>query len=104
MKRLAVLLLLAALLTGPAQGAQARYLLRERGGAVCVYDAARGAWRDTGCPAARLPRAARAVLLCDESKLGRQLFCRIGPVGCVWRVVCDVPLGAEYTEKTDAQP
>ena len=53
---------------------------------------------------AYIRNAARAVLLCDESKLGRQLFCRIGPVGCVWRVVCDVPLGAEYTEKTDAQP
>ena len=63
MKRLAAFLLLAALLTVPAQGAQARYLLRERGGAVCVYDAARGAWRDTGCPAASLPRAARAELL-----------------------------------------
>lgn len=53
---------------------------------------------------AYIRNAARAVLLCDESKLGRQLFCRIGPIGCVWRVVCDVPLGAEYTEKTDAQP
>lgn len=59
MKRLIVPLLLCALLTGTA----VRYILRERGGAVCVYDAASGIWQDTGCPAASLPRAVRAELL-----------------------------------------
>ena len=43
--------------------------------------------------------AARAVLLCDESKFGRQLFCRIGPLDCVWRIICDVPLPSEYRIK-----
>ena len=59
MKRFLVILLLCALLTGTA----VRYILRERGGAVCVYDAASGIWQDTGCPTASLPRAARAELL-----------------------------------------
>lgn len=63
MRRFAVVLLLCVLLTGAAQGAAARYILRERGGAVCVYDAQNGVWRDTGCPAASLPRATRAELL-----------------------------------------
>lgn len=40
--------------------------------------------------------AARSVLLCDESKLGRQLFCKIGPVHSVWRIICNIPLPAEY--------
>ena len=59
MKRFLVILLLCALLTGTA----VRYILRERGGAVCVYDAASGIWQDTGCPTASLPRAVRAELL-----------------------------------------
>ena len=63
MKRFLVFLLLCALLAGPAHGAAVRYILRERGGAVCVYDAASGVWQDTGCPAASLPHPARAELL-----------------------------------------
>ena len=63
MKRFLVILLLCVLLTGAAQGAAVRYILRERGGAVCVYDAASGVWQNTGCPAASLPRPARAELL-----------------------------------------
>ena len=59
MKRFLVILLLCALLTGTA----VRYILRERGGTVCVYDAASGIWQDTGCPTASLPRPARAELL-----------------------------------------
>lgn len=59
MKRLIVSLLLCALLTGTA----VRYILRERGGTVCVYDAASGVWQDTGCPTTSLPRAVRAELL-----------------------------------------
>ena len=59
MKRFLVILLLCALLTGTA----VRYILRERSGAVCVYDAASGIWQDTGCPTASLPRAVRAELL-----------------------------------------
>ena len=59
MKRFLVILLLCALLTGTA----VRYILRERGGMVCVYDAASGIWQDTGCPAASLPHPARAELL-----------------------------------------
>ena len=57
------MLLLCALLTCAAQSASARYILRERGGAVCVYDAQRGVWKNTGCPAASLPHPARAELL-----------------------------------------
>ena len=59
MKRFLVILLLCALLTGTA----VRYILRERGGMVCVYDAQSGIWQDTGCPAASLPHTARAELL-----------------------------------------
>ena len=59
MKRFQVILLLCALLTGTA----VRYILRERGGMVCVYDAQSGIWQDTGCPAASLPHTARAELL-----------------------------------------
>ena len=55
MKRFLVILLLCALLTGTA----VRYILRERGGMVCVYDAQSGVWQDTGCPTASLPRPAR---------------------------------------------
>ena len=63
MRRFSVVLLLCVLLTGAAQGASARSILRERGGMVCVYDAQSGVWQDTSCPAASLPRAARAELL-----------------------------------------
>ena len=59
MKRFLVILLLCALLTDTA----VRYILRERGGMVCVYDAQSGIWQDTGCPAASLPHPARAELL-----------------------------------------
>ena len=59
MKRFLVILLLCALLTGTA----VRYILRERGGMVCVYDVQSGVWQDTGCPAASLPHTARAELL-----------------------------------------
>ena len=63
MRRFAVVLLLCVLLTGAAQGTAARYILRERSGMVCVYDAQSGVWQDTGCPAASLPHTARAELL-----------------------------------------
>ncbi len=38
----------------------------------------------------------RAILLCDRSKLGRQMFCRIGALGCASQIICDVPLPPEY--------
>ena len=43
-----------------------------------------------------LKHATRSVLLCDSSKLGRRLFCRIGPIESVWDVVSNIPLPPEY--------
>lgn len=46
-----------------------------------------------------IQNADRSVLLCDTSKLGRQLFCRIGGLKSVWRIICDTPLPPEYRLK-----
>ncbi len=45
---------------------------------------------------AYLQNASRSVLLCDSSKLGRQMFCRVGPIASVWKILSDIPLPAEY--------
>lgn len=45
---------------------------------------------------AYLHNASRSVLLCDSSKLGRQMFCKVGPVSSVWKIFSDLPLPAEY--------
>lgn len=43
-----------------------------------------------------LSNAAQSILLCDESKLGRQFFCRVAPVNSIWRIICNIPLPPEY--------
>ena len=45
-----------------------------------------------------ITNAARTVLLCDSSKLGRQLFCKIGPLNSVWKIICNEPLPPEYLD------
>lgn len=46
-----------------------------------------------------LANAARSILLCDESKLGRRFFCKIASPGSVWRIVCNIPLPEEYGKR-----
>ena len=45
---------------------------------------------------AYLQNATHSVLLCDSSKIGRQMFCKVGPLASVWKIFSDIPLPAEY--------
>jgi len=44
-------------------------------------------------------QARRAFLLCDDSKLGQEFFCKIGDLDAVDGIICNRPLGAEYIHK-----
>ena len=44
-------------------------------------------------------QARRAFLLCDDSKLGQEFFCKIGDLNAVDGIICNRPLSAEYTRK-----
>ena len=37
-----------------------------------------------------------AVLLCDSSKLGKRLLCKIADIPDVWKIISNIPLPAEY--------
>ena len=55
---------------------------------------------DADVKKAYLQNASRSVLLGDSSKLGRQMFCRVGPIASVWKILSDIPLPAEYRPET----
>lgn len=43
-----------------------------------------------------MKNAQRTILLCDESKLGKQNFCKIGDLDAVWKIITNVQLPPEF--------
>ncbi len=44
-------------------------------------------------------QARRAFLLCDDSKLGKEFFCKIGDLDSVDDIICNIPLPLAYARK-----
>ena len=40
--------------------------------------------------------AAKVVLMCDSSKLGKQYFCKVGTLDHIWKLVTDIQLPSSY--------
>ena len=43
-----------------------------------------------------MQNAARVILMCDSSKIGKQQFCKIGPLNRVWKLITNIQLPPEY--------
>lgn len=46
-----------------------------------------------------MKNAAKVVLMCDSSKLGKQYFCKMGPLDSIWKLITNVQLPAEYDQR-----
>lgn len=48
---------------------------------------------------AYMRNAAKVVLMCDSSKLGKQYFCKVGTLDHIWKLVTDIQLPSSYESR-----